>query len=917
MTLTEREEHLALMSRLLSAAHRGTGAALVLRGPAGSGRTTLLRTFASQATHAGAQALYAVATRSEQNFSLGLMDQLFHNTRFDHDVRSRLATVMAECRLRETLHASDPDAVSLAVAPLLRELCSEILTLTHDGVLVIGIDDVRNVDELSLQCLLFLANRAGSARLLLVMTDWDRPRQAHPVLTAELLHQPHGHQIRLPLLSLEGVRSILTDRLGSAAAGLAEECRRISGGNPLLVNALVQDQCGSGQLPADGIVIGDGYAEALVSCLYRCEPSLLKIARGLATLGDSTLLSTLLDMNPSVVAHGIDALQATGVLDGEQFRHPAARAAVLGALTPEERALLHQRAARVLHEHGAAVTSVAHHLVESAPTDEPWCADVLHQAGTLALDSGDLPRALTFLRLSEQLCHDENQRETIRMLLASAEWHVDPSTAERRMPELTAAMRRGSLRGMQLAVLTKYLLWSGQTEQAREALHHLTGSPTTTGAEDAAAMAKAQPWLAFMYPALFAELRRRPEWSELDSALPATVDPQLRAIAPIAESDPESKNAQVQHAEQLLQRQYVDDLLVGSSAVAVSTLVYHDRLDRASYWCDRLLRKASGARVWESMFRVMRASISGRTGDLRTAERHARAALSVLPIPGWGVVAGLPIAVLVMVLTGMGELEEAAGLLNINMRPALFETPFGLHYLQARGRYHLAVNHAEIALSDFLLCGDLMRRWKLDLPTIIPWRSEAAKACRAMGDWDRARQLCEEELAMVDTGLPRARGITLRALAATSPVPLRIEQLRSSIKHLQTAGDRSELAHAYADLSQAQRAAGRTAEADEALRQARALAVECGLSPEMIHLTGPTSTPVPAVEPAVLGFDALAVLSEAEQRVAELAARGRTNREIANELFVTVSTVEQHLTRVYRKLSISNRSDLGRLPAAR
>ncbi|MFB8236688.1 helix-turn-helix transcriptional regulator [Kitasatospora purpeofusca] len=51
-------------------------------------------------------------------------------------------------------------------------------------------------------------------------------------------------------------------------------------------------------------------------------------------------------------------------------------------------------------------------------------------------------------------------------------------------------------------------------------------------------------------------------------------------------------------------------------------------------------------------------------------------------------------------------------------------------------------------------------------------------------------------------------------------------------------------------------------------------------------------------------------LSRAELRVAELAARGRTNRQIAHELFLTVSTVEQHLTSSYRKLGVKRRADL-------
>jgi DNA-binding NarL/FixJ family response regulator len=56
-------------------------------------------------------------------------------------------------------------------------------------------------------------------------------------------------------------------------------------------------------------------------------------------------------------------------------------------------------------------------------------------------------------------------------------------------------------------------------------------------------------------------------------------------------------------------------------------------------------------------------------------------------------------------------------------------------------------------------------------------------------------------------------------------------------------------------------------------------------------------------------------LTETERRVTELAAQGRTNKEIAAELFMGVSTVEAHLSHVYRKLGIRSRTDLAtRLP---
>jgi len=58
------------------------------------------------------------------------------------------------------------------------------------------------------------------------------------------------------------------------------------------------------------------------------------------------------------------------------------------------------------------------------------------------------------------------------------------------------------------------------------------------------------------------------------------------------------------------------------------------------------------------------------------------------------------------------------------------------------------------------------------------------------------------------------------------------------------------------------------------------------------------------------GLVAVTVLSEAERRVAALAVQGYTNRDIASRLHLTVSTVEQHLTRTYRKLQVNRRRDL-------
>ncbi|MEU8279770.1 helix-turn-helix transcriptional regulator, partial [Microbispora bryophytorum] len=133
--------------------------------------------------------------------------------------------------------------------------------------------------------------------------------------------------------------------------------------------------------------------------------------------------------------------------------------------------------------------------------------------------------------------------------------------------------------------------------------------------------------------------------------------------------------------------------------------------------------------------------------------------------------------------------------------------------------------------------------------------------------------------------------------------------LREAAEMLRACGDRLELAHTLADLSQAQRSSGDFHRARMTVRRAWDLAGDCQADALRRRL-------LPDVDDTVLesaddtDTEALNSLSDAERRVAALAAQGSTNRQIANKLFVTVSTVEQHLTKVYRKLNVTRRADL-------
>lgn len=243
----------------------------------------------------------------------------------------------------------------------------------------------------------------------------------------------------------------------------------------------------------------------------------------------------------------------------------------------------------------------------------------------------------------------------------------------------------------------------------------------------------------------------------------------------------------------------------------------------------------------------------------------------------------------------------------------LFHTAAGVRYRYARGHYYLATGEPEAALAEFEACADFMLRRGIDLPGLAPWRIGAGRALLRLGRPQRAATLAKEQLAV--SPLPsHTRGSALRLLAATTELTARPTLLEEAARHLAASGDQWELAGALTDLAAAYQESGDSSRARTAERRALRLRMSCGAE----------GTPSAAADPFPVGGldaeaaagdaerhgNARAALSESERRVAALAARGMTNREISSRLYITVSTVEQHLTRVYRKVGVARRVDL-------
>ncbi|WP_327674628.1 AAA family ATPase [Kitasatospora sp. NBC_00458] len=438
----------------------------------------------------------------------------------------------------------------------------------------------------------------------------------------------------------------------------------------------------------------------------------------------------------------------------------------------------------------------------------------------------------------------------------------------------------------------RHHFWHGRTEQGVAALTRFEAAPGNAASAEAL-----RYWLAYWYPGLLPN-PARPQPARSGAAADHRGDG-MRLLAGLLAGTVTPEAAVVQ-AELVLRAGRLGGVRTESLTAALTVLLYADRADRAAHWCGPLAARA-GVRCganWHALLAALRAETALRQGDLRGADEAGRAAFAHVRPEAWGVAAGLPLATMAAARTAAGLHQDAAHFLELPTPEGMARTPAGLHHRYALAGHRLALGRAEEALADYRACGDAMARWGLDhLPAIAPWRLGAARAHLALGRRPTAAALADQQLARLGpSGHPRIRGLALRIRAAAGERSERTELLERAVALLEEAGAEAELSATLSELSEAHQSdgdPGRARQTDRRLRRSPALAV--------VPAEGS------AAEPPAGG------LSEAERRVAELAARGLSNRDIARKLYITVSTVEQHLTRVYRKLGVRRRVDLAKL----
>ncbi|HKT00507.1 MAG TPA: LuxR family transcriptional regulator [Rugosimonospora sp.] len=292
------------------------------------------------------------------------------------------------------------------------------------------------------------------------------------------------------------------------------------------------------------------------------------------------------------------------------------------------------------------------------------------------------------------------------------------------------------------------------------------------------------------------------------------------------------------------------ELDLESAQAALFTLLSLERLDPASPSYRRLIREAEecGLASWRSLSAASEAAIAYWRGNVEEAGMLARQAIGFAGAGGWSVLVALPHAVRLIALTEQGRHSETVEALAINLPEESLLSPYGLLHLRARGLHYLSTNALYSAAADFRRIGEILTSWHMEAPGLLPWRTDLAEVCLRLGDCETSRSLAEEQLVLAASPTSWSGAYATRLLAkAGSATPC-----TSTTQQLNALESRKP---------------------------------SCG-------------------------DNRWTTLSWAEDRVARLAYQGYTNREISKALYITRSTVEQHLTRIYRKLMINGREGL-------
>jgi DNA-binding CsgD family transcriptional regulator len=905
VTLAEREGAQAAIRVLLDNALDGKGGALFVLGEAGLGKSALLDYALGLA---GERMMVGVgrADVAEAALPFGLVGQALEPLLGPDTLAPTQDGDQAYERAANRLHGVLHRFREAAVHPLL-----------------VALDDAHWADPDSLTLLRVMCRRLPSLPVALLVTA--RPWPADTARAAEeLSEQGLAMMQRLLPLSDRASISVLTARLGERARPSDLDTAIAScAGNPLLLGHVAAELAAGQALPDHaGATSGSWASRLLLSRFVGVGASAEAYLRAASVLGwrfRPEVAADVAELSAPEAARALEALVGAGlVADGGEgwatFSHQLVRLAVYDQAAPL-RAHLHEAAFRVLLAHRAPAAEAAEHAVLARMAD-PEALNVMIRAGREALERGapgtarhhleavvdlagsDAPVEVLLqlaqaLRVTgdnqragdicQQLLHRADIPESLYLTvlceLAQAEFRagrVEEASArieqavrlaENESPQVAAVvlldqahlsvLRLGPKTALPLASQARSVAAEvgGQVQALADAVWaqcaYLSGDPT--GLEVARAAAKAQP----------GRIPEVTQWSD-----PRVLYAELASWAERWDEAEGLLTAIITEAEE---RRYPMNLFEGQSLLA-AVLRRTGRLDEADAVADQLLESAELMPFSQPLALSEKVLCLLDLGRLEEADEYCRQARSLAGgRAGLGRVWTTQHFARALLAFRQGEMEEASRVFSQLERSAR------LVDLNEPCIYPWAAS----AISAHLACGREGRAagvvaWLEPRAAVLP--SRWPKAVLAGGQAALAER--QGDLAAAEQGFALAFDLHDPASPVARAEAL-VDQGGFLLRHNESARARPVLAEAL----QLAESCGAAWHAD----QARVLWRRAGGRAR--------ATPSGALTPQ-------------EQAVADLARAGRTNREIAGQLYLSVNTVETHLAHVFRKLGITRRWQL-------
>jgi len=905
-TLVARPDEVIMIERVLIGERPGT---VLLHGPSGSGKSTLMAAVVDRCRLHGRSVLLARASEASQDVDLaGLVDLLGD---VPDDVLDVLpapqASALRAALLRETPESAvDPRALRAGVHGVLAALSVEPL--------LVAVDDTQWVDPATLHLLEHAVRRlpAGRLGLLLVTREPEvavRLRGFSPVGrdVTELTPRP----LTLPE----------TDRLARSlgldlSTAVVRDVHEASGGNPMWATELLASHrhTGRGRAPASlehlvenrVAVLPPRHRAFLVAAALAGRPEPLLVARA-AGVDDAVLgeIDTSAELRRMVAVED-------GLL---RFAHPLFASAVLRLASPTELRMTHARLAEVEVDE----VTRARHLALSEPAAAASVA-ALDTAVDLAMTTGRRAEAARLARLAVALTGSADPSLPGRRL-RSAETHWALGMPDEALADLsdldadTATQAPERARLLQARILADVSADSGEAAYAG-----LRGDPHLSvrgRAETLAALADLGP----VDDTLAAELATAAR--DLD-AHPQPGDGPVRTVVATALADVALRRDDPEVVDLLRDAVARESRLdeAGRQAMVAMGLDATPRLSMARHLIAlddfepaRTLLDAVRAEAESVQDEVVlgsagleRGHLEIRAGGWSRAELEATAARErflLVRLPSGVAMATVQLGALAAL---RGDEDRAASLLGEAERRGRSDgLPFAVATARGNlGRMALAAGRLDEAIEHLEASADIWAASAMDTPLFNHFLLDRAEALvlsghvgsglDVLGQIDRLR-------APTPRLLSGALRVRATAAADAGGTQRAVELGEAAVAALAATALPLEAARADLVLGRTLRRARRKADADLTLARAEAGFAALGAATWLDRAKE---------ERARIGLRRATGLTETERRVAELAADGLRNTDIARALFLATKTVEATLARVYRKLGIRGRAELAR-----